>query len=168
MEVARTSMIHAAAPHFLWPFALYNPATRRVLSSKDVTFDESVCYYRLLPHVSSPVPPPPLFLFPCYPPVDPHPPSCPAPPGVSHITPPPLVGPLEVSFGLAEGDDLVSDDTAVSHRSSCLETPPGFQPRLSSPPLQLVAVDSGDVGGGGTGGAGCEGADVGVAQDPTL
>ncbi|CAI7826698.1 unnamed protein product, partial [Closterium sp. NIES-53] len=117
MDVARTSMIHAAAPHFLWPFAIqytahqvnlqprvslpeatptlrwtgkvgdasafcvwgsrafvcniaadklssravpcvflgfppdapgwqfYHPTSRRVLSSQDVTFDESVSYY---------------------------------------------------------------------------------------------------------------------------
>ncbi|CAI7874066.1 unnamed protein product [Closterium sp. NIES-53] len=119
MDVARTSMIHAAAPHFLWPFAVqyaahqlnlqprvalpetsptlrwtgkvgdasafrvwgsrafvrdlsadklspravpciflgfppdapgwqfYHPTSRRVLSSQDVTFDESVPYYRV-------------------------------------------------------------------------------------------------------------------------
>ncbi|CAI7898203.1 unnamed protein product, partial [Closterium sp. NIES-53] len=81
MDVARTSMIHAAAPHFLWPFAVqyvahqinlnpcvslpettptlrwmgkvgnasafrfYHPTSRRLLSSQDVTFDESVSYY---------------------------------------------------------------------------------------------------------------------------
>ncbi|CAI7806171.1 unnamed protein product [Closterium sp. NIES-53] len=119
MDVARTSMIHASAPHFLWPFAVqyaahqinlqphvslpettptlrwtgkvgdasvyrvwgsqafvrdtsvvklssravpcvflgfppdapgwqfYHPTSRRVLSSQDVTFDESVSYYRV-------------------------------------------------------------------------------------------------------------------------
>ncbi|CAI7880100.1 unnamed protein product [Closterium sp. NIES-54] len=119
MDVTRTSMIHAAAPHFLWPFAVqyaahqvnlqprvslpettptlrwsgkvgdasafrvwgsrafvrdttadklssravpcvflgfppdahgwqfYHPTSRRVLSSQDVTFDESVSYYRV-------------------------------------------------------------------------------------------------------------------------
>ncbi|CAI7755409.1 unnamed protein product, partial [Closterium sp. NIES-53] len=121
MDVARTSMIHAAAPHFPWSFAVqyaahqinlqprvslpkttptlrwtgkvgdasafrvwgsrafvrdtsadklsscvvpcvfldfppdapgwqfYHPTSRRVLSSQDVTFDESVSYYRLFP-----------------------------------------------------------------------------------------------------------------------
>ncbi|CAI5946779.1 unnamed protein product [Closterium sp. NIES-64] len=140
MEVARTSMIHAAAPHFLWSFAVryaahqlnlwprvsapetsptlrwtgqpgdassfrvwgalslvcdtkasklsprtlrcvflgfptdalpwefYHPASRRVLSSQDVTFDESVCYYRIHPHASHPVPLAPLFLVPVPPP----------------------------------------------------------------------------------------------------
>ncbi|CAI7790513.1 unnamed protein product, partial [Closterium sp. NIES-54] len=136
MDVARTSMIHAAAPHFLWPFAVqyaahqlnlqprvsmpetsptlrwtgkvgdasvfrvwgsrafvrdlsadklspravpcvflgfppdapgwqfYHPTSRRVLSSQDVTFDESVPYYRLFPYRTAPLPPPLLFLVP--------------------------------------------------------------------------------------------------------
>ncbi|CAI7755978.1 unnamed protein product [Closterium sp. NIES-53] len=155
MDVARTSMIHAAAPHFLWPFAVqyaahqlnlqprvslpetsptllwtgkvgdasafrvwgsrafvrdlsadklsprstpcvflgfppdapgwqfYHPTSRRVLSSQDVTFDESVPYYRLFPYCTAPLPPPPLFLAPGPPPVDPLPPQGPAPFGVS-------------------------------------------------------------------------------------
>ncbi|CAI7889747.1 unnamed protein product [Closterium sp. NIES-54] len=129
MEVARTSMIHAAAPHFLWPFAVwyavhqlnlwprvslletlptlrwtgkvgdasvfrvwgsrtfvrntsadtlssraipcvflgfppdapgwqfYHPTSRRVLPSQDVTFDESVPFYRLFPYRTAPLPP---------------------------------------------------------------------------------------------------------------
>ncbi|CAI7859424.1 unnamed protein product [Closterium sp. NIES-53] len=137
MDVARTSMIRVAAPHFLWPFAVqyaahqinlqprvslpetsptlrwtgqvgdasafcvwgsrafvrdlsadklssravpciflgfppdapgwqfYHPTLRRVLSSQDVTFDESVPYYRLFPYRTAPLPPPPpLFLAP--------------------------------------------------------------------------------------------------------
>ncbi|CAI7916827.1 unnamed protein product [Closterium sp. NIES-54] len=143
MEFTRTSMIHAAAPHFLWLFAVryaahqlklwprvslletsptlrwtgkvgdasvflvwgsrafvrdtsgdklyarvipcvflgfvpdmpgwqfYHPTSRRVLPSKDVTFDESVPFYRLFPYHSAPPPPPPLFLAPRPPPVDP-------------------------------------------------------------------------------------------------
>ncbi|CAI7794347.1 unnamed protein product, partial [Closterium sp. NIES-54] len=155
MEVARTSMIHVAAPHFLWPFAVryaahqlnlwprvsvpetsptlhwtgevgdasmfqvwgalslvrdttvtklsprtlcyvflgfptdappwsfYHPASCRVLSSQDATFDESVCFYRLHPYASSPLSPSPLFLVPGPPPVDPLPPQGPATLGVS-------------------------------------------------------------------------------------
>ncbi|CAI7885668.1 unnamed protein product [Closterium sp. NIES-53] len=136
MDVARTYMIHAAAPHFLRPFAVqyaahqinlqprvsllettrtlrwtgkvsdasvfrvwgsrafvrdasadklsscavpcvflgfppdapgwqfYHPTSRRVLSSQDVTFDESVSYYRLFPFHTAPLPPPPFFLSP--------------------------------------------------------------------------------------------------------
>ncbi|CAI7860208.1 unnamed protein product [Closterium sp. NIES-53] len=147
IEVARTSMIHAAAPHFLWPFAVryaahqlnlwprvslpetsptlhltgqvgdasvfwvrgalslvrdttasklsprtlrciflgfptdappwqfYHPSLRRVFSSHDVTFDESVYYYKLHPHASHSVPLAPLFLVPVPSSVDPLPPQ---------------------------------------------------------------------------------------------
>ncbi|CAI5997260.1 unnamed protein product [Closterium sp. NIES-65] len=136
MDVARTSMMHAAAPHFLWPFAVrytahqlnlhptvsrpamspvllwtgkvgdasafcvwgsrafvrdlsadklspraapcvflgfppdapgwqfYHPSSCRVLSSQDVTFDESVPFYRLFPYRTPSLPPPPDFLVP--------------------------------------------------------------------------------------------------------
>ncbi|CAI7895023.1 unnamed protein product [Closterium sp. NIES-54] len=127
MDVARTSTIHAAAPHFLWPFAVqyaahqinlqprvslpettptlrwtgkvgdasvfrfYHPTSRRVLSSQDVTFDESVSYYHLFPYRTAP--PPPLFLAPGAPTVDPLPPQGPAPSDVSQVDP---VEPVEV------------------------------------------------------------------------
>ncbi|CAI7831585.1 unnamed protein product, partial [Closterium sp. NIES-54] len=174
MDVARTSMIHAAAPHFLWPFAVqyaahqlnlqprvslpetsptlrwtgkvgdasafrvwgsrafvrnlsadklspravpcvflgfppdapgwqfYHPTSRRVLSSQDVTFNESVPYYRLFPYRTAPLPPLPLFLAPGPPPVDPLPPQGPAPLGVSQVD---AVEPVEVAVdsGTARG-----------------------------------------------------------------
>ncbi|CAI7799400.1 unnamed protein product [Closterium sp. NIES-54] len=43
-----------------WQF--YHPTSRRVLPSQDVTFDESVPFYRLFPYRSAPPPPQPLFL----------------------------------------------------------------------------------------------------------
>ncbi|CAI7917269.1 unnamed protein product [Closterium sp. NIES-53] len=178
MDVARTSMIHVAAPHFLWPFAVqyavhqlnlqprvsvletsptlrwtgkvgdafafrvwgsrefvralsadklspravpcvflgfspdapgwqfYHPTSRRVLSSQDVTFDESVPYYRLFPYRTPPLPPPPLFLAPGPPPVDPLPPQGPAPSGVSQVD---AVEPVEVAVdsGVARGAEPV-------------------------------------------------------------
>ncbi|CAI6007469.1 unnamed protein product [Closterium sp. NIES-65] len=154
MDVARTSMMHAAAPLFLWSFAVqyaahqlnlqsrvslqetsptlrwtgkvgnasvfrvwgcrafvrelseeklspravpcvflgsppvapvwqfYHPTLRRVLSSQDVTFHESVPYYRVFPYRTAPLPPPPLFLAPGPPQVDPLTPQGPAPSGV--------------------------------------------------------------------------------------
>ncbi|CAI5997569.1 unnamed protein product [Closterium sp. NIES-64] len=174
MDVARTSMMHAAAPHFLWPFAVryaahqinlhprvsrpetslallwtgkvgdasafrvwgsrafvrdlsadklspraapcvflgfppdapgwhfYHPTSRHVLSSQDVTFDESVPYYRLFPYRTPSLPTPPLFLVPGPPPVDPLPPQGPAPSGVSQVD---AVEPVEVTgdSGAAEG-----------------------------------------------------------------
>ncbi|CAI7792469.1 unnamed protein product [Closterium sp. NIES-53] len=245
MEVACTSMIHAAAPHFLWPFAIqytahqlnlwpcvsepetlptlrwtgkvgdvsvfrvlgtlslvrdakasklssstlrcvflgfpidappwqfYHPQERQVFSSQDVTFDESVCFYRLHPHVSHPVPLVPLFLVPVPPPsVDSLPPQGPAPLGVSQVDPPPLIEPLEISSdssGPAEGGDPVADDTAATRRSPRLETPLGFPPRLSSPPPQPAAVDFGAEPGGaeregeGSGGAATGGVATGGA-----
>ncbi|CAI7934700.1 unnamed protein product [Closterium sp. NIES-54] len=178
MDVARKSMIHAAAPQFLWPFAVqyaahqlnlqpqvslpetsptlrwtgkvgdasafrvwgsrafvrdlsadklspcatpcvflgfppyvpgwqfYHPTSRRVLSSQDVTFDESVPYYRLFPYHTAPLPPPPLFFAPDPPPVDPLPPQGPAPSGVSQVD---AVEPVEVAVdsGAARGAEPV-------------------------------------------------------------
>ncbi|CAI7874450.1 unnamed protein product [Closterium sp. NIES-54] len=177
MEVARISMIHATAPHFLWPFAVryaahklnlwprvslpetspilrwtgkvgdasvfrvwgsrafvrdlsadklsactipcvflgfpldapgwqfYHPTSRRVLPSQDVTFDESVPFYRLFPYCFAPLPPPSLFLVPGPPPVDPLPPQGPAPSGVSQVDPLPNTVPVEVDVasGAARG-----------------------------------------------------------------
>ncbi|CAI7902358.1 unnamed protein product [Closterium sp. NIES-54] len=168
MEVARTSLIHAAAPHFLWPFAVryaahqlnlwprvslpetsptllwmgevgdasrlrvwgsrafvrdtsadklssravpcvflgfvpdapgwqfYHATSLSKFRSKkrDVTFDESVPYYRLFPYRTAPLPPPPLFLAPGAAVVDPLPPHGAAPSGVSQVDP---VEPVEVA-----------------------------------------------------------------------
>ncbi|CAI7887842.1 unnamed protein product [Closterium sp. NIES-54] len=43
-----------------WQF--YHPTSSRVFPSQDITFDESVPFYRLFPYRSAPPPPPPLFL----------------------------------------------------------------------------------------------------------
>ncbi|CAI7907442.1 unnamed protein product [Closterium sp. NIES-53] len=62
-----------------WQF--YHPTLRRVLPSQDITF------YWLFPYRSAPSPPPPLFLAPGPPPVDPVPPRGTAPLGVSQVDP---------------------------------------------------------------------------------
>ncbi|CAI5995990.1 unnamed protein product [Closterium sp. NIES-65] len=66
-----------------WQF--YHPNSRCVLPYQAVTFDESVPFYRLFPYRTAPLPPPPLFLTPGPPLVDPLPPQGPAPlePGVA-------------------------------------------------------------------------------------
>ncbi|CAI7817090.1 unnamed protein product [Closterium sp. NIES-53] len=120
MEVARTSMIHAAAPHFLWPFAVRYAAHQLNLWPRfslpktsptlrwtgkvgdasvfqDVTFDESVPFYHLFPYRSAPPPPLPLFLAPGPPPLDPLPPQGPAPLGVSQADPLPGTAPVQVA-----------------------------------------------------------------------
>ncbi|CAI7879006.1 unnamed protein product [Closterium sp. NIES-53] len=83
-----------------WQF--YHPTSRRVLSSEDVTFDESVPYYRLFPYRTAPLPLPPLFLAPGPPPVDPLPPQGPAPSGVSQVEAIELVK-VVVDYGAARG-----------------------------------------------------------------
>ncbi|CAI7810164.1 unnamed protein product [Closterium sp. NIES-53] len=159
------------------PWELYSPRSHRFFSSQDVTFDESVCYYRLHPHASHPVLLAPLFLVPVPPSVDPLPLQGPAPSGESQVDLPPVVEPLEISSdssGLAEGGDPAADDTAATCRSPRLETPPGFPPRPSSPPPQPAAVDYGvetagaesrgaEPEGEGSGGAGSGGATSGGA-----
>ncbi|CAI7773768.1 unnamed protein product [Closterium sp. NIES-53] len=78
-----------------WQF--YDPTSRRVFASQDVTFDESVPFYRLFPYRTAALPPPPLFLAPGPPQVDPLPVPGPAPSGVSQVDPPPLTEPVEVT-----------------------------------------------------------------------
>ncbi|CAI7861810.1 unnamed protein product [Closterium sp. NIES-53] len=85
------------------------------------------------------------------------------------------------SSGLTEGGDPAAADTATSRCLPRLETPPGFPPRMSSPPLQPVAVDFGGPGvvrggdaegsgfeGAGSRGAGSRGADSGGARIPLV
>ncbi|CAI7795103.1 unnamed protein product [Closterium sp. NIES-54] len=140
MEVARTSMIHAAAPHFLWPFAVRYaahqlnlwprvslPETSPTLRWTGKVGDVSVfwvwgsCSFvrdtsadklsaraipcRLFPYRSAPSPPPPLFLAPGPPSVDPLPPQGPAPSGVSQVDPLPGTAPVQVAVfsGAAPG-----------------------------------------------------------------
>ncbi|CAI7876692.1 unnamed protein product [Closterium sp. NIES-53] len=65
----------------------------------DVTFHDSVPFYRLFPYRSTPPPPPPLFLAPGPPLVDPLPPQGPAPSGVSQVDPLSGTAPVEEAVG---------------------------------------------------------------------
>ncbi|CAI7775275.1 unnamed protein product [Closterium sp. NIES-54] len=88
----------------------------------------------------------------------------PAPSGVSQVDPPPLVEPLEVSSdtsGPAEGGHPTAAGIVAPRRSPCLAAPSGSPPRLSSSPLQRIAVDSGATRGGDTGGTDSGGAGSG-------
>ncbi|CAI7839002.1 unnamed protein product, partial [Closterium sp. NIES-54] len=70
----------------------------------DVTFDESVPFYRLFPFHSAPPPPLPLFLAPGPTPVDPLLPQGPAPSGVSQVDNLPGTAPVQVAApGAAPG-----------------------------------------------------------------
>ncbi|CAI7798362.1 unnamed protein product [Closterium sp. NIES-53] len=183
MEVARTSMIHAAAPHFLWPFAvryaahqlnlwrhISEPETSPTLRWTGKVGDASVFWvwgalslvrnakasklsFRTLRCVFLGFPTEtPSWQF-YHPRAHPLPPQGPAP-------------------SAEEGDPAV-DETAATHRSPRLETPPGLLPRPSSPPPQPAAVDSGagtagaaeprgaETEGEGSGGVATGGADSG-------
>ncbi|CAI5489099.1 unnamed protein product [Closterium sp. Naga37s-1] len=230
MDVARTSMMHAAAPHFLWPFAVryaahqinlhprvsmpetspallwtgkvgdasafrvwgsrafvrdlsadklspraapcvflgfppdapgwqfYHPTSRRVLSSQDVTFDESVPYYRLFPYRTPSLPPPPLFLVPGPPPVDPLPPQGPAPSGVSQVD---AVEPVEVTgdSGAAEGAEPGGADSGGAERVGA--TRGGAEPEGAT--TGGAEPEGAEPGGATTGGAEPGGAEPGSA-----
>ncbi|CAI7930970.1 unnamed protein product [Closterium sp. NIES-54] len=225
MEVTRTSVIHAVAPRFLWPFAVpytahqlnlwprvslletlptlrwtgevgdasvfrvwgsrafvcdtsadklsacaiscvflgfppdapswrfYHPTSRRVFPSKDVTFDESVPFYRLFPYRSAPPPPPPLFLALGPPPVEPLPPQGPAPSGVSQVDPLPgtvlieYFGTTAVDSGAPRG--AVSGDAVFEGAELVGAEPGGAEPGGAEP------------GGTESEGAGSGGAELG-------
>ncbi|CAI7771139.1 unnamed protein product [Closterium sp. NIES-53] len=176
MEVAGTSMIHAAAPHFLWLFAVWFTAhqlnlwprvslpetsptlhwTGKVCDAsvfRDVTFDESVPFYRLFPYRSAPPPPPPLFLAPGPPSVDLLLPQGPAPSGAASRG--------AVSGGAEPGG--VGSEGAGSEGAEP-GGPAGASPGLSSRQLcgWLVRFTHRRSGAPGAGGAGDTG-----AGDPT-
>ncbi|CAI7828113.1 unnamed protein product [Closterium sp. NIES-53] len=230
MEVACTSMIHAAAPHFLWPFAVwyaahqlnlwprvslpetsptlrwtrevgdasmfrvwgsrafvcdssadklsacaipcvflgfvpnapswqfYHPTSHRVFPSQDVTFDESVPFYRLFPYRSAPPPPPPLFLAPGPPPVDPLPPQGPAPSGVSRVDPLPGPAPVEVAIGSSAARGATSEGAV----SGGAEPGSAESEGAGSGGAELGGEEpwGGATGAGGAGDAGAGGAGV--------
>ncbi|CAI5948638.1 unnamed protein product [Closterium sp. NIES-64] len=139
MDVAHTSMMHAVAPHFLWPFAVQYAAHQLNLQPRDVTFDKSVPYYRLFPYRTAPLPPPPLFLAPGATQVDPLPPQGLAPSCVSHVD---AVEHVEVAVdsGTARGAKLVGARSAGAGSGGA------------------------ESGGAGSAGAGSRGAESGGAQ----
>ncbi|CAI7917175.1 unnamed protein product [Closterium sp. NIES-54] len=225
MDVARTSMIHAAAPHFLWPFAVqyaahqinlqprvslletsltlrwtgkvgdasafrvwgsrafvrdlsadklssrsvpcvflgfapdapgwqfYHPTSRRILSSQDVTFDESVPYYHLFPYRTAPLPPPPLFLAPGPPAVDRLPPQGPAPSGVSQVD---AVEPVEVAADSGASGGAESGGAEPGGADSGGVEPERAESRGAEP-------GGAEPGGAGSGGAELERAEPGGA-----
>ncbi|CAI7916682.1 unnamed protein product, partial [Closterium sp. NIES-53] len=80
-----------------WQF--YHPTSRRVFPSQDVTFDESVPFYRLFPYLSPLPHPRRSSLLEVPPPVDHLPPQGPAPSGVSQVDPLRGTAPVEKAVG---------------------------------------------------------------------
>ncbi|CAI7766460.1 unnamed protein product, partial [Closterium sp. NIES-53] len=229
MEVARTSMIHAAAPHFLWLFAVryaahqlnlwphvslletsptlrwtgkvgdasvfrvwgsrafvhdtsvdklsapsipcfflgfspnapgwqfFHPTSHRVFPFLEVTFDESVPFYRLFPYRSAPPPPSPLFLAPGPPPVDPLPPQGPAPSGVSQVDP--LLGTAPVEVAVISS---AAPGAAFGGAEPRGADPGGAEPRGADP--GGAEYEGAGSGGAELGGAESEGAGSGGAE----
>ncbi|CAI7877331.1 unnamed protein product [Closterium sp. NIES-54] len=119
-----------------WQF--YHPTSRRVLSSHDVTFDETVSYYRLFPYRTAFLPPPPLFLAPGTPPVDPLPAQGPAPSGVSQVDP-------------AEPVEVAVDSGAARGAEPGVSVSEGAEPGGAEP--ERVEPGGAEPGGGGSGSA---------------
>ncbi|CAI7867423.1 unnamed protein product [Closterium sp. NIES-53] len=149
-----------------WQF--YHPTLRRVLSSQDVTFDESVPYYRLFPYRTASLPPPPLFLAPGPPLVDPLPPQGPAPSGVSQVD---AVEPVEVAVdsGAATGAEPAGagSGSAGSGGTETEGAEPGGAETGGAEPggAEPGGAETGgtEPGGAATGGAEPEGAEPGGA-----
>ncbi|CAI7932751.1 unnamed protein product [Closterium sp. NIES-54] len=207
MEVARSSMIHAVAPHFLWPFAIRYAAHQlnlwprvslpetsptmswtgkvgnmlvfRVWGSRvfvrdrsadklsaraipcDITFDESVPFYRLFPYRSVPLPPVPLFLAPGPPPVDPLPPQGRAPSGVSQVDP--LLGTVPVEVAVDSGADRgAASGGAEPTRAEPGGAEPGGAERGGAEP------EGAEPGGAESEGAESEGAEPGGSLSPRV
>ncbi|CAI7813506.1 unnamed protein product [Closterium sp. NIES-54] len=107
-------------------------------------FDESVSYYRLFPYCASSLPPPPpLFLAPGTPPVDPLPPQGPAPSGVSQVDP---ADPVEVAVdsGAARGAEPAGAGTGGTE-------PGGAEPERVEP--GVAEPERVEAGGAVSGGA---------------
>ncbi|CAI7739833.1 unnamed protein product [Closterium sp. NIES-53] len=144
MDVARTSMIHAAAPHFLWPFAVRYAAHQ----------------INLQPHVSLPE------TSPTGPPlVDPLPPQGPAPSGVSQEDP---VEPVEVAVdsGAARGAETGGAETGGAETGDAVSggaESGGAEPGRAEPGCVAPEGTMSEGAGGATGAHGGAGATGGVA-----
>ncbi|CAI7843777.1 unnamed protein product [Closterium sp. NIES-54] len=156
-----------------WQF--YHPTSRRVLPSQDVTFDESVPFYCLLPYRSAPSPPPPLFLAPGPPPVDPLPPQGPAPSGVSQVDPLPGTVPVQVAVVSGAAPGAASGGAGSEGAGSGGAELKGVEPRGAEPEgaepegAESEGAESGGAeprGAASSGGAGGAAVTTGVG-DPT-
>ncbi|CAI7924098.1 unnamed protein product [Closterium sp. NIES-53] len=227
MEVALTSMIHATAPHILWPFGVryaahqlnlwprislpetsptlrwtgkvgdasvfrvwgscafvhdtfadklssrtlpciflgfppdapgwqfYHPTSRRVLPSQDITFDESVPFYRLFPYRTAPLPPPPHFLAPGPPPVNPLSPQGPAPSGVSQVDPLPGTVPVKVDVDSGAARGVASGGATSRGAEPASAEPGGAEPEDAEPGgADSEGAESGGAEPGGNASAG--------------
>ncbi|CAI7784723.1 unnamed protein product [Closterium sp. NIES-54] len=149
---------YAAHQLNLWPHVSLQETsptlrwTGEVGDASDVTFDESVPFYRLFPYRSAPPPLPPFFFAPVPPPVDPLPPQGPAPSGVSQLDPLPGTVPVEVAVDSGDARGVASGGAA-----SVVAELGGAEPGGAEP-------GSAESEGAGSGGAKPGGAEPGGAE----
>ncbi|CAI7826331.1 unnamed protein product [Closterium sp. NIES-54] len=127
----------------------------------DVTFDESVPFYHLFPYRSAPPQPPPLFLAPGPPPVEPLPPQGLAPSGLSQVDPLPGPAPVQVTVESGAVRGAASGGAASGGAES-----EGAKTRGDEPEgVETGGAEHGGVatGGGEPGGAEPEGVEPGGA-----
>ncbi|CAI7849983.1 unnamed protein product [Closterium sp. NIES-54] len=160
MEVARTSIIHAAAPHFLWPFAVWSgvlvplsairPRTSSLpwpfpASSLALSLTRLAGSFTTLPRaVSSPL------RTSCL--TNPLPPWGPPPSGVSQVDPPSCAVPGEVAV----------DSGAARGTASGVAEPGGAE--LGGAETGCVALEGTETGGAKIGGAEPQGVEPGGAE----
>ncbi|CAI7879378.1 unnamed protein product [Closterium sp. NIES-54] len=160
MDIVRTSMNHALAPHFLWPYALCY-ATHQLNLQPRVSWPEvspTSLWTGVLLHpvrmTRSPGSPSPLFLAPSPPPacapLVPPPPPGPTPSGVSHATPLPSVA-----------RQVASPSPRSSSQS--LQQPLAL-PRHATVDSVGVGAEGAATGGTRSGGASSRGAGTGDAS----
>ncbi|CAI7790764.1 unnamed protein product [Closterium sp. NIES-54] len=135
---------------------------------RDVTFDESVPFYRLFPYRTAPLPPPPpLFLAPGPPPVDPLRPQGPAPSGVSQVDPLPLAKPFEVTVDSGDARGTASGVVEPASAEPGGAAPEGAEPggdesegaeSGGAEPRGIASVGGPAAGGSAAGGTGAGGA----------
>ncbi|CAI7851064.1 unnamed protein product [Closterium sp. NIES-53] len=144
-----------------WQF--YHPTSCRVLPSQDVTFDETVPFYRLFPYRSAPPPPLPLFLAL----VDPLLPQGPAPSGVSQVDPVPVAKPIEVAVDSGATRGAASGGGASGGAEPASTEPWGAEPEGAEPGgAESEGAESGgaEPEGAGPGGTELEGSEPGGAE----
>ncbi|CAI7814534.1 unnamed protein product [Closterium sp. NIES-54] len=143
-----------AAPHS----SLFPPTS----APQDVTFDESVPFYRLFPYRSAPPLPPPLFLAPGPPPVDPLPPEGPATSGVSQVDPLPSPAPVQVAVDSGAAPGAASGGAKPGGAESEGAVTGGAEPwGVETGGAEPQGVEP---GGAELGGAASEGAESGSAE----
>ncbi|CAI7845304.1 unnamed protein product [Closterium sp. NIES-54] len=139
MEVARTSMIHAAAPHFLWPFAV-RYASHQLNLKLRLSLPETLPALRWTGKVGD------ASVF-----------RGPAPSGVSQVDPPPLAEHVEVTVDSSVARGGVSRGAMSGGAEPSGADPSGADPASAEP-------GGAESEGAEPGGAETEGAEPGGAK----